>query len=454
MKTNIVAFLSKENVDVTSLLDPKKSSKQFELGHENSKHLLCLDTKLGMPKWSKLFADFEIEDKYFSQKTVKGALLVRLGSRYVVFTFGHGRSLLNHELFEKGFGLRVAMNIGDPNQIKSIDKATLEKVARNTRSQVSTNSGVEDFDFEFDHEILKSLTAIVDRDDDELEMVSGNDSVSLYTELEFDKFEEIGERLIQAYNSKEFKNRYPWADFIGIETNPEIKMKLDQLLADKFETKDLVDIWISTPKIVEYQNFAGFVYNLNTKKGSGLCYHPELDLAAFLSEAPFRHPISPLVLKAKKIYLYNTSDIEVESWKFYDTINAELELNEVNYILNDGRWYRIKDTFKETVEEYYENMPLSSIDFPLYKDQSEGDYLRRIADKEKFALLDQKWVQSQDVKQNFEFVGDQFAYEARKIHYSKSNKKPVYGNATKEEVADLSDEGIEVTSIPWIKEDN
>ena len=58
------------------------------------------------------------------------------------------------------------------------------------------------------------------------------------------------------------------------------------------------------------------------------------------------------------------------------------------------------------------------------------------------------------VKQNFEFVGDQFAYEARKIHYSKSNKKPVYGNATKEEVTNLSDEGIEVTSIPWIKEDN
>ena len=57
-------------------------------------------------------------------------------------------------------------------------------------------------------------------------------------------------------------------------------------------------------------------------------------------------------------------------------------------------------------------------------------------------------------QQNFEFVGDQFAYEARKIHYSKSNKKPVYGNATKEEVTDLSDEGIEVTSIPWIKEDN
>ena len=58
------------------------------------------------------------------------------------------------------------------------------------------------------------------------------------------------------------------------------------------------------------------------------------------------------------------------------------------------------------------------------------------------------------VKKNFEFVGDQFVYEARKIHYSKSNKKSIYGNATKEEVADLNDEGIEVTSIPWAKEEN
>ena len=57
------------------------------------------------------------------------------------------------------------------------------------------------------------------------------------------------------------------------------------------------------------------------------------------------------------------------------------------------------------------------------------------------------------VKDNCEYVGDQFAYEARRIHYDKLSK-PIYGHATKKEADELKEEGIETTSIPWIKEEN
>ena len=58
------------------------------------------------------------------------------------------------------------------------------------------------------------------------------------------------------------------------------------------------------------------------------------------------------------------------------------------------------------------------------------------------------------IKDNFNYVGDNFAYEARKIHYGKKDKKPIYGKATKEDVVELNDEGIEVASIPWVEEEN
>ena len=58
------------------------------------------------------------------------------------------------------------------------------------------------------------------------------------------------------------------------------------------------------------------------------------------------------------------------------------------------------------------------------------------------------------IKDNFKYVGDNFAYEARKIHYGKKDKKPIYGKATKEDVVELNDEGIEVASIPWVEEEN
>jgi len=58
------------------------------------------------------------------------------------------------------------------------------------------------------------------------------------------------------------------------------------------------------------------------------------------------------------------------------------------------------------------------------------------------------------IEKNCEYVGDQFSYEARRIHYDKTKKKPIYGTASKEDVKELNDEGIEVSSIPWIKEEN
>ena len=55
------------------------------------------------------------------------------------------------------------------------------------------------------------------------------------------------------------------------------------------------------------------------------------------------------------------------------------------------------------------------------------------------------------IKQNFKYVGDNFAYEARSIHYnSKKQSKSIYGNASKKDLKELRDEGIDAQMIPWI----
>ena len=59
------------------------------------------------------------------------------------------------------------------------------------------------------------------------------------------------------------------------------------------------------------------------------------------------------------------------------------------------------------------------------------------------------------IKDNFENVGDDFAYKARSLHYnSKKKTKGIYGNATKEQIADLNEEGIETQFFPWIDDKN
>jgi hypothetical protein len=58
------------------------------------------------------------------------------------------------------------------------------------------------------------------------------------------------------------------------------------------------------------------------------------------------------------------------------------------------------------------------------------------------------------IKNNFEYVGDNFAYEARSIHYNnKKKEKRIYGTASKKDLEDLREEGIETKMIPWIEDD-
>ena len=78
---------------------------------------------------------------------------------------------------------------------------------------------------------------------------------------------------------------------------------------------------------------------------------------------------------------------------------------------------------------------------PLKNDKKFVEVKKKIKEYQKF------------IKKNFEYVGDNFAYEARSIHYNnKKREKGIYGNATKKEVEELSDEGIDTEIIPWIND--
>lgn len=47
-----------------------------------------------------------------------------------------------------------------------------------------------------------------------------------------------------------------------------------------------------------------------------------------------------------------------------------------------------------------------------------------------------------------EDVGDNFAEEARKIHYREAPERSIRGHATQDETAELREEGIEVVALP------
>ena len=58
------------------------------------------------------------------------------------------------------------------------------------------------------------------------------------------------------------------------------------------------------------------------------------------------------------------------------------------------------------------------------------------------------------VEENFDYVGPEFAEEARKIHYGESGERPIYGETSEEEAEALEEEGVGVSRIPWLPREN
>lgn len=57
------------------------------------------------------------------------------------------------------------------------------------------------------------------------------------------------------------------------------------------------------------------------------------------------------------------------------------------------------------------------------------------------------------VEQNFDYVGDTFAREARDIHEGRSEKREIYGEATPAEIKKLKDDGVPCAPLPDLPPD-
>ena len=84
----------------------------------------------------------------------------------------------------------------------------------------------------------------------------------------------------------------------------------------------------------------------------------------------------------------------------------------------------------------------------IKSNKSEGVDLNKFNKVKKTIKIYQKFI-----KDNFKYVGDNFAFEARTIHYDgKKKSKGIYGTASKQELKELKEEGIDTQTIPWIRD--
>ena len=123
-------------------------------------------------------------------------------------------------------------------------------------------------------------------------------------------------------------------------------------------------------------------------------------------------------------------------------------------------WFSSSVEFEKLKKKKYLNC-YSCGSYNVDKTLMAPQLINKSKDEKKVEILNSKKLRKKlieyrkFIKDNFENVGDNFAYEARSIHYkSKKMKKGIYGTASNNELRELKEEGIQTEVIPWIEDKN
>ncbi len=119
-------------------------------------------------------------------------------------------------------------------------------------------------------------------------------------------------------------------------------------------------------------------------------------------------------------------------------------------------WFSNSDAFEKQRKKKLVECPVCSsrkIEKGLSAPNITTGESRDLAKSEKVTQMKKMFAVMRDqVRANCDYVGDNFAEEARKIHYGEAEERGIYGSATMREAAELVEEGVEVNPIPWMEE--
>src|SRR5579885_675277 len=90
--------------------------------------------------------------------SASGLLLLQVDGHTFALTFGYGRSFLDQTKIERRFGLKVALNLLDERQLRSLDTKKFDEMVVSTNIQTSRTTELPTFGVDVLRDILRAVT--------------------------------------------------------------------------------------------------------------------------------------------------------------------------------------------------------------------------------------------------------------------------------------------------------
>lgn len=341
------------------------------------------ESHISSPAWLRKFFSDNFNNRTDNDKLkiysaiAKALFLVRVRDRLFVIAFGYGKSYLKPGVWEERFGLKVLVNIIDPDNICAIDKKNMTITPKLVTEQMK--GSMADFGIDIEQDLLQGMSG-KSKFEDFGQTVTGKDALSLSVKIDSGMIVKFLELCYEKYNSDVYKRNFEWIDHIAEIKSPIIVGKLNEKLIEKIKIDDLGKIWMAIPSIIPWERVSEFRMVSNSASlGDDICLKNFIESL----EGDIRDNLSLENFKTEIIECIDVvSEDVIEQWAAYNCLYGEILEDGKTYILSNGKWYEIERNYANTINKYFEDIRSAESDMSLpkaRKDEHEDKYNERVA---------------------------------------------------------------------------
>jgi len=335
-------------------------------------------------------------------QSTSAVLLSSSAGRMFALTFGYGKTLLEPGTFEEDFGIKVTLNGVDHTKVRSVDRVTLDTISRHSQIQASRAADIREFGLDVEQDLLRAVTG-PPRDPALGRKLTGREALHTTAGVTPGTLNDLLSRLLQEYAKTDYREQFSWVDHIQEVRDQATNRTLDEEVVQRLLNRDWEKAWLTPPDLVDWTRTAGFKYR-DTQQAE---LHDDLHLSDFLDELPEGAGLDVEALKHhhRVFRIASETNATEQTWSIHRCLYAEVEVGDRQYLLNNGKWYRVDQDYLRQVSRDLAGIPAAVVPLPECTETTEPAYNQRAAGGQPglFALMDGRPIRHPTQNDQIEF---------------------------------------------------
>jgi uncharacterized protein (TIGR04141 family) len=320
--------------------------------------------------WAGLLRQGFSEAQVPKLRSVGALLLIKTSIRerpsYFALPFGPGgRFLLKQGSWERGYGLRTALNViyeGDDGSetydVSRLRAVEAKKVGENTirsRHQANHSSSLDAFDVDIRRDLLSRIDGPPRNTEVWGTRVGGADALAINKVLLFSSLGQLCRLTQGAFETTDYKTRFAWVDNTRAVDEPgEIESAIQERLKGGGEGLDLV-----VPQLIDWERIEGFQLPIDRRgRLRNRAKRLDLRLEGYLASlGTALADISVTRLKSDDVFAVDADGQRVYRWSVWQCLAGEIHIGDEVFVIDEGTTYQVSRNYRDDVNSAVEAIP-------------------------------------------------------------------------------------------------